>query len=107
MTVQEAKNQIEYNVKYRIFTPRVEALQIALECMEEVEQYLLKRGDKDIAKDVRRLIEYIRTAENRIEVLKESLKDVLHAVEWRESGDWGENSLQKVIDKYRGKEATK
>ena len=39
MTVQEAKNQIEYNVKYRIFTPRVEALQIALECIEEVEQY--------------------------------------------------------------------
>ena len=39
MTVQEAKNQIEYNVKYRIFTPRVEALQIAIECMEKVEQY--------------------------------------------------------------------
>lgn len=72
--------------------------------LEDVEQYLLQRGDKDIAKDVRRLIEYIESAENRVDVLRENLAGVFKAVEWRSSGDWGEESLQRALDIYRDKE---
>lgn len=79
----------------------------AVDDLEDVEQYLIKRGDKDIAQDVRRLIEYILSAENRIGVLKDNLEDVLHAVEWRESGDWGESSLQRELDRYRNGEPDK
>lgn len=69
--------------------------------LELVEEELLKRGAKDIAKDVRRFIEYIRTAENRISLLQEQLSDIFHAVEWRLSGDFGEDDLQKSIQSYR------
>jgi len=50
---------------------------------------------------VRRLIEYIKTAENRIGVLSEQLNGVFHAVEWWESGDIGDASLAKALENYR------
>lgn len=70
--------------------------------LKSVEEFLLARGDTDIAKDVRRLIEYIRSAENRVSVLSEQLKDVFKAVEWYISADYGANSLQKALNRYRG-----
>lgn len=79
----------------------------AIENLEDAEQCLLQRGDKDIAMDVRRLIEYIKTAENRISVLHENLAGVFKAVEWYGSGDWGEESLQRALDKYRNGEGAK
>ena len=69
--------------------------------MEEVEQELLQRGSQDIARDVRRLIEYVKSAENRISVLSEQLNDIFHAVEWRLSADYGEDTLMKHIEQYR------
>ena len=72
--------------------------------IEEVEAFLLNRGELDIAKDVRRLIEYLRSAENRIGVLKDRLEDVFHAVEWYMSGDTGEDSLNRELNLYRDKE---
>lgn len=72
--------------------------------METVEHLLIQKGYIDIARDVRRLIEYIKTAENRVGVLFENLKDVFHAVEWYESADIGEDSLQKALEKYRGEQ---
>ena len=70
--------------------------------METAEHLLIQKGYIDIARDVRRLIEYIKTAENRVGILFENLKDVFHAVEWYESADIGEDSLQKALEKYRG-----
>lgn len=69
--------------------------------METAEAMLLDRGYKDIAKDVRRLIEYINSAENRIGVLHEQLRGVFHAVEWYISADYGDNSLIRELEKYR------
>lgn len=69
--------------------------------METAEAMLLARGYKDIAKDVRRLIEYINSAENRIGVLHEQLRGVFHAVEWYISADYGDNSLIRELEKYR------
>lgn len=70
--------------------------------MEDMEQYLIRMGYTDVAKDVRRLIEYCLSAENRIEVLFENLQEVFRAIEWKVSGDIGEDSLIEKIEKYRG-----
>lgn len=76
-----------------------------LENMEEMETALLRMGYKDIAQDVRRLIEYIHSAENRIGVLHEQLADVFHAIEWYDSGDYGKDQMLKALESYRqGKE---
>lgn len=73
--------------------------------MERAEAELIKRGYIDIAEDVRRLIEYCKTAQIRIEVLHQNLSDVFHAIEWRISNDYGEDSLIEHLNQYReGKE---
>lgn len=72
-----------------------------LDDLEKVEKELVAQGHIDIAQDVRRLIEYILTAENRIRVLAGNLKEVFHAVEWWLSGDYGDACLQNAIEKYR------
>ena len=69
--------------------------------MFEVEKELISRGYTDIAKDVRRMIEYCLTAQNAICVMKENLEDVFLAIEWRCSGDIGEKSLINALEKYR------
>lgn len=72
-----------------------------LEDLETVEGVLLRHGYADIAKDVRRLIEYIQTAENRRDVLSDQLEDVFHAVEWWLSADYGRDDLHKHLEMYR------
>lgn len=69
--------------------------------MEEVELVLIGQGAEDIAKDVRRLIEYVKSAEIRIGVLSAQLNDIFHAVEWRLSADYGDDTLKKHIEQYR------
>ena len=69
--------------------------------MEEMEQVLIREGYTDIAKDVRRLIEYCKSAENRISVLFEQLEEVFHDIEWECSGDIGKERLIKTLEKYR------
>ena len=69
--------------------------------MEEMEQTLIEMGYTDIAKDVRRLIEYCKSANNRIGVLFEQLEDVFHDIEWYHSADIGEETLIKTLEKYR------
>ena len=69
--------------------------------MKKVEKELISQGYTDIARDVRRLIEYCLTAENRISVLFDNLSDVFHAVEWYYSSDYGEGRLIEELDRYR------
>ena len=69
--------------------------------MEEMEQTLIQMGYSDIAKDVRRLIEYCKSAEIRIGVLFERLENVFHDIEWYHSADIGEESLIKSLEQYR------
>ena len=71
---------------------------------EQMEQILIEKGYEDIAKDVRRLIEYCKSAEVRIGALFEQLNSVLHDVEWYESGDIGDESLKETLEKYRNGE---
>lgn len=87
-----------------LYCKEPEALFNHLSELESVEKELLSRGYNDIARDVRRLIEYIHTAYNRISVLSEQLNDVFHAVEWCLSSDYGEGTLISHLEKYRGGE---
>ena len=72
--------------------------------LESMRESLIKYGYEDIAKDTQRLIEYIKSADCVIGTLKDMLKPVFHAVEWKESGDWGEEDMVEVLEKYRRKE---
>ncbi len=69
--------------------------------LETVRDVLLKAGYTDIAADAQRLVEYIQSAQIRVGVLHEQLQDVLHAVEWNLSGDYGEETMRKHLDAYR------
>lgn len=69
--------------------------------IEQVEAEMLKRGYKDIAMDTRRLIEYIRSAENRIECLAEKLSPVFKAVEWYYSADSDGKHIDEAVERYR------
>lgn len=69
--------------------------------MEDMEKTLIEKGYVDIAKDVRRLIEYCKSAEVRIGVLFGQLEKVFHDVEWYHSGDIGYETLIERLELYR------
>lgn len=69
--------------------------------MEDMVETLLSYGYNDIAKDVCRLIEYCKSAENRIGVLFEQLQDVFHDIEWYHSADISQESLLEGLERYR------
>ena len=69
--------------------------------LASIEEILLQHNEMDVAKDVRRLIEYIKSARNRVEVLHQQLAPVLKAAEWFEDCDVSEDSMRRAIEKYR------
>ena len=69
--------------------------------MVDIEKELIKLGYTDIAKDVRRLIEYCLTAENAISVLRENLEGVFHDVEWYCSAKISKKTLIERLEQYR------
>lgn len=69
--------------------------------LETAAAVLVQAGYMDIAKDVLRLAEYIKSANIRVSVLHEQLSDVLHAVEWYMSADYGQGTMCKHLDAYR------
>lgn len=90
------------SLNYLYFKDAAELMN-AVADLEVVEAELLHTFEaKDVAKDVRRLIEYINSANNRISVLAEQLKEVMHAIEWYDSGDYGRESVNRCLNDYRG-----
>lgn len=71
------------------------------ELLQDMADRLNSAGFKDVAQDTQRLVEYIKSASIRIETLFETLSPVFKAVEWLDSGDWGEETLNNEILKYR------
>lgn len=69
--------------------------------LEIMVQHLQEYGYEEIARDTQRLIEYIRSASIRIEVLSENLSGVFHAVEWHESGDISRETMIERLENYR------
>lgn len=72
-----------------------------IELLEEMADYLNQNGYEDVAKDTRRLVEYIKSAKIRVETLFEMLSPVFKAVEWYCSADWGKDRVDKAIEEYR------
>ena len=73
----------------------------SIRTLEEMESRFLELGYEDVAKDFRRLIEYIKSANNRVEVLGGQLNEMMHDIEWYDSGDIGADTLAKRVEKYR------
>ena len=71
------------------------------EILQDMADRLNSAGFEDVAKDTQRLVEYIKSASIRIETLFETLSPVFKAVEWFDSADWGEETLNNEILKYR------
>ena len=69
--------------------------------LEDMCELLLKLGYDDVARDMQRLVEYCKTAYNRMDVLSHQLNDVMHAIEWYESGDYGLGNLKEHLENYR------
>lgn len=69
--------------------------------LEEAAATAYNAGYKDVAKDIYRLVEYINSANIRVEVLHEQLADVLHAIEWYIDADYGKDTMCKHMDAYR------
>ena len=69
--------------------------------LEEMESRFLDLGYEDVAKDFRRLIEYIKSAKNRVEVLGGQLNEMMHDIEWYDGGDIGADTLAERVEKYR------
>lgn len=74
--------------------------------LDDMSETLVKLGYLDVAKDMTRLAEYIKSAYNRISVLSQNLRPIMKAVEYYEDCDYGEDNVKKIIEKYRngGKE---
>lgn len=53
------------------------------------------------AAETRRCLKMIDDAER----IAETLTDVWHAIEWWDSGDWGEDGARKVVEAYQPPEA--
>lgn len=75
--------------------------------LTEMEQRFLELDYEDIARDFRRLIEYIKSANNRVQVLAEHLNELMHDIEWYDSCDIGEETLVKSVERYRQRGARK
>lgn len=72
-----------------------------IKTLEDMERELISLKYDDVAKDFRRLIEYIYSARNRVDVLADMLKPIMHDIEWYCSADISEDSLAETIEKYR------
>ncbi len=69
--------------------------------IDDMAATLIKMGHVDVAKDMIRLSEYIKSAHIRVDTLSEQLRPIMKAVEWYESCDIGPDGLQKAVDKYQ------
>ena len=69
--------------------------------IEDMADTLVKLNYLDVARDMTRLSEYIKTALNRVSVLSEQLKPIMKAVEYYEDCDYSLETLNKTIEKYR------
>lgn len=74
----------------------------SIEEMEKMVSRLIELGYEDVAKETLQLKLTIQQSSLRIQTMKERLQDVWKAVEWSDSGDWGNDSVDKAVKKYRG-----
>lgn len=84
-----------------LYCKEPEELFSRVEYIEDMSELALRLGYKDIALDLTRLAEYIKSANIRVSVLHTQLRGVMHDLEWYDSCDIGEDTLKEHIEKYR------
>lgn len=55
----------------------------------------------DVAADLDSLLAYVAQVNRRVVARLKRLQPVMHAVEWRDSGDWGPDRVRDAVAKYR------
>lgn len=88
-----------------LYTKAPEDLMDKANWIDEMAKILIKQNYLDVAQDMERLAEYIRSAYIRIDVLSKQLRPVMKAVEYYEDGDIGDEKLKKIIEEYRTEES--
>lgn len=84
-----------------LYCKEPEELFSRVEYIEDMSELALRLGYKDIALDLTRLAEYIKSANIRVSVLHAQLRGVMHDLEWYDSCDIGEDTFKERIEKYR------
>ena len=74
--------------------------------VDDMAETLVKLGYSDVASDMTRLAEYIKSAYNRISVLSQQLKPIMKAVEYYEDCDYSEENVKAAVERYRNGGAT-
>lgn len=84
-----------------LYTKAPEELMDKANVIDEMAEILVKQKYLDVAQDMERLSEYIRSAYIRIDVLSKQLRPVMKAVEYYEDGDIGDERLKQIVEEYR------
>lgn len=69
--------------------------------LEDMSEDALCLGYEDIAKDLTRLVEYIKSAKVRVSVLSNQLNKVMKGMEYYQSCDIGKDRLNEIVEEYR------
>lgn len=70
--------------------------------LQEMADRLAKLGyAEDAAKETMEVLLEIRQAKVRIGARQDRLRQIWQAVEWWDSGDWGEDGVKKALEAYR------
>lgn len=70
----------------------------------DIVDYLKRNGCNDVANDVLEILNKLKEVEivcRRLNKYIDSVSDVLKAVEWYNSGDYGVETYKKVLAEYR------
>ncbi|AMO25936.1 hypothetical protein Blue_113 [Bacillus phage Deep Blue] len=70
--------------------------------LENMATSLIELGHKDAAQELLNMKYTIEQSVVRVEVMKERLHDVMHAVEWHVSGDRSKEAVAEAVKEYRG-----
>lgn len=84
-----------------LYCKDIDEIMASAEDLQDMSDRLMALGYTDVAQDTQRLVEYVHSARIRIDSLFKALSPVFKAVEWFDSGDWGGETLDDEIWKYR------
>lgn len=87
-----------------LFTKDPEELVSRRDDLEAMRNRLVELGATDVAAAVEEIAATITSYRHEVEWRMAKVADVLQAVEWLDSNDWGEDQMREAIAKYRATE---
>lgn len=71
--------------------------------LQRMVKRLIELGELDVAKEMEQFVLFLDGIEARIQARVERYHDVMHAVEWFDSGDYGDDSFKEALAAWREK----